>query len=55
MLATQSSLGFYKAPLCPQCKKQMMLSRVIPQASGIDDVAFDCRACGISEKVLLKR
>ena len=55
MLAIQSSLGFYKTPLCPQCKKQMMISRVTPQAPGIDDVAFDCRACGISEKVLIKR
>jgi len=40
---------------CHRCGKQMMLARVTPKTPGIDEVTYDCRACNVSEPVLMQR
>ncbi|MEA2982819.1 MAG: hypothetical protein QOF09_4642 [Alphaproteobacteria bacterium] len=41
-------------PPCPQCGDQMMLTRIVPGAPGVDQRSFECKGCGQSETVQVK-
>lgn len=39
---------------CPRCQGRMTLTKIEPESPGVDRRIFDCRKCGLTEKVLVK-
>jgi transposase-like protein len=39
-------------PPCPQCRAQMMLSRIRPQSLGTDERTYQCSRCRFVETLL---
>ena len=40
-------------PPCPQCAEPMMITRIEPVSSGIDERTFQCNKCNFGETALV--
>jgi len=41
-------------PECPACGGPMMLSRIVPDRSGVERRTYECRSCGKAESYLFE-
>ena len=38
-------------PLCPKCRKRMLLARLAPNGAGSETQTFECAKCGNTENI----
>jgi hypothetical protein len=51
---TPTTPVYFDRPACPKCGMRMGLTRIEPNAPGIDERTFECHQCGHIESVLVK-